>query len=146
MNVKAAVIAETMYIEEANTDGERGANPNAKAVAIDEPVEQQAPLDYGMPHAPTGMTEGDKGKGRAGISEEQGRGRGIRMSSRRLWSRGLVVSTQCRLAVVMFMRLDSPRGVTGMTFQTGRDVTIQMGEMSLHRYPYEIPPQLRIYC
>ena len=54
------------------------------------------------------------------------------MSSRRLWSRGLVVSMQCRLTVVMFMRLDSPRGVTGMTFQTKRDVTIQMGEMSLH--------------
>lgn len=74
MNVKAAVIAERMYNEKANTDGERGANPNAEVVAIDEPVEQQAPLDHGMPPAPTGMTVGDKWKGRAGTSEEQGRG------------------------------------------------------------------------
>ena len=71
------------------------------------------------------------------------------MSSRRLWSRGLVVSMQCRLTVVMFMRLDSPRGVTGMTFQPGRDVTIQMGRCHCiarcfvkTRYPYEIPPHL----
>ena len=41
---------------------------------INELVEQQAPLDYGMPPAPTGMTVGEKVKRRAVMSEEQARG------------------------------------------------------------------------
>ncbi len=57
-------------------------NPNAGFVAISEPVEQQAPLDYGMPPAPTGMTVGDQGKRRAGMGEEveEGRVKGTRYS------------------------------------------------------------------
>ncbi|KAL9072403.1 MAG: hypothetical protein Q9161_003573 [Pseudevernia consocians] len=74
VNTKAAVIAERMYHEKVSRDVAGRRNPNAGFVPISEPVEQQAPLDYGMPPAPTGMTMGDKGKRRAGLSEERGRG------------------------------------------------------------------------
>ncbi|KAF6220593.1 hypothetical protein HO133_003026 [Letharia lupina] len=74
VNAQATVIADRMYNEKvsAGAGGER--NPNAGFVPISEPVEQQAPLHYGMPPAPTGMTVGDKGKRRAVMSEELGRG------------------------------------------------------------------------
>lgn len=76
VNGKASAIAERMYGEKVNADAERGVrtNPNAGFVPINEPVEQQAPLDYGMPPAPTGMTVGDKGRKRAVLEEGQGRG------------------------------------------------------------------------
>ena len=51
-----------MYTDRVAAGEER--NPNAGFVPISEPVEQQAPLDYGMPPAPTGMTVGERGKGR----------------------------------------------------------------------------------
>ena len=72
-----------MYSEKVvNADAERGVrtNPNAGFVPINEPVEQQAPLGYGMPPAPTGETVGGKGKKRAVLEEEQGVGRGTRYS------------------------------------------------------------------
>lgn len=43
------------------------ANPNEGFVPISEPLEQQAPLDYGMPPAPTGMTVGEQGRRMRGV-------------------------------------------------------------------------------
>lgn len=60
--------------EEEGEEGVRNANPNAAFVPISEPLEQQAPLDYGMPPAATGMTVGEQGRRRA-VVEEDGRER-----------------------------------------------------------------------
>lgn len=71
VTLTATVLAERMYNEKVNADAEREANPNAAFVPINEPVEQQAPLDYGMPPSPTGMTVGDRGRRRALLEEEE---------------------------------------------------------------------------
>ena len=66
-----------MYNEKVSRDGDAAAvederrNPNAAFVPICEPVELQAPLDYGIPPAPTRMTVGERKKRRL---EERGRG------------------------------------------------------------------------
>lgn len=74
LNTKATMIAERMYNEKVSREVGEQRNPNAGFVPISEPVEQQAPLSYGMPPAPTGRTVGDKGKRRAEMSEALGRG------------------------------------------------------------------------
>lgn len=50
-----------MYNEKRSREGAgQERNPNAGFVPVGERVEQQTPLNYGMPPAPTGMTVGDK--------------------------------------------------------------------------------------
>lgn len=77
VGAKATVLAERMYNEKVSRDGDAAAveeerrNPNAAFVPICEPLERQAPLDYGMPPAPTRMTVGERKKRRP---EERGRG------------------------------------------------------------------------
>ena len=74
VNAKAAVIAERIANEKvmsSRRDAGREGNPNAAFVPINEPVEQQAPLDYGMPPAPTGMTLGESRMKRAAVSQQQ---------------------------------------------------------------------------
>lgn len=80
VNVLATVIAEKMNNENVSRDAAGGRNPNAGFVPISEPVEQQAPLGYGMPPAPTGMTVGDRWKMRAVVAEEQQQRRGTSYS------------------------------------------------------------------
>ena len=68
---------ERLCSEKVGREGLR--NPNAGFVPISEPLEQQAPLHYGMPPAQTGMTVGEQGRRRAVVEEEkeekEGRGR-----------------------------------------------------------------------
>ena len=60
---------------DAGRDKNPNPNPNAAYVPISEPVEQQAPLDYGMPPAPTGITMGEKRAMRAVVSMQGEQGR-----------------------------------------------------------------------
>ncbi|KAM0797285.1 hypothetical protein BDR22DRAFT_975417 [Usnea florida] len=80
LNDSATLIAERMKNEKLSRDGVAAAgrerNPNAGFVPVSERVEQQTPLNYGMPPAPTGVTVGDKVNRWA---EEQ-RGRDVRQS------------------------------------------------------------------
>lgn len=82
VNAKAAtIVAERMYGEKVDQE-DGGRNPNNAFVPISEPLEQQAPLDYGMPPAPTGITVGEQGRRRAVVEEgERERERGTRNSS-----------------------------------------------------------------
>lgn len=70
MNAKAVAIAERMQSEKVDREGGLR-NPNAAFVPISEPLEQQAPLDYGMPPAQTGLTVGEQGRRRAVVEEGQ---------------------------------------------------------------------------
>ena len=62
LNDKATAIAERLQNEKLSREGAAGQerNPNAGFEPVSERVEQQTPLNYGMPPAPTGMTVGDK--------------------------------------------------------------------------------------
>ena len=60
-NDKVTVMAERVHKEKLSRDAAgQERNPNAGFVPVGERVEQQTPLNYGMPPAPTGMTVGDK--------------------------------------------------------------------------------------
>lgn len=77
VNAKVAVMAERIASEKvmsSRRDAGREGNPNAAFVPINEPVEQQAPLGYGMPPAPTGMTLGESRMKRAVVSQQQEQG------------------------------------------------------------------------
>ena len=75
-------MAEQMVSDKANMDAEReSSNPNAGFRPINEPVEQQAPLDHGMPPAPTGMTVAERRKAvQEEAQQKQKKSRGTRNS------------------------------------------------------------------